>query len=402
MSEISVTNIRRETRAEHIRVVADVSYGNKFLANETYWIEVHERFADDVSLSGNPWLLILLPLALTLRSSLRIDAPVDPTLYENIQSAMNLLAQWFPSVEPVKITAPLAVNPRLPTQTATLFTLGVDSFYTLFTEDERIDDLITIRHIPTEYQGHMQDAVVDVGHQLHKKIIFLETNIRQTNWRLVNWTHLGFVPFFTGCAMVLENRYQQLFIPSLGFREAIQHIDHPEFNRLLSTSQTAIGQHGTGMSRSAKLEVCAANPLFRQYLKVCWQVPAGNCGICEKCYRTKIGLELLGLRETMAIFEDERFSIEGIKARQIKVINSEYYRDLLSVAYAKERHDLAEAIEYLLANTVSARKISTLLKNPQYQAWFRQRPLLWNLFRPIVFRLFGQSIHNIHGPAPKS
>ncbi len=384
MNGIVVTNIRRETRAEHIRVVADVSYGNKFLKNESYWIEVPAHLADEVSLSGNPWLRILLPLALTLHQPIQIDAPVDPVLYENIHSAMDKLVQWYPLAKPVKINAPLEPIKASPQRTGTLFSLGIDSFYTVLKNDPPIDDLIVIRHTADEYRGQVKESVLDVARELGKETVFLETNIRQTNWQIVHWSYFGFIPFFMGCLSILENRYQQILTPSMGIRTAVNHHHHPDIDPLWSSSVTQVQNAGTGVSRFEKLEANVASPVFRKHLKICWKSPTGNCGICEKCYRTKVGLELLGLREEMDIFEDDYFTAEGIKNYRIRERNREYYDDMLAVARAQGRDDLAEPMEYLLEKSMSGGSLALLLKNPKIQAWFRQYPLLWNVLRPTV------------------
>ena len=61
--------------AGRVRLVGDVAYDDR-PGTEAYWLEVDEEYAGSLSLSGSPWLALLLPLAATLGQKLRIGAPV--------------------------------------------------------------------------------------------------------------------------------------------------------------------------------------------------------------------------------------------------------------------------------------------------------------------------------------
>src|SRR5262245_48369525 len=120
---------------KRVRLSGDVVYDDRPGEVEQFWFEVPERYADSLSLSGNPWITSLLPLAVTLRQPLRIHAPVDPVLFENIPKLMETWSAWyrrrFPWVRPVPVDAPLkATAPDSgPRTSAAFFSGGVDSFY---------------------------------------------------------------------------------------------------------------------------------------------------------------------------------------------------------------------------------------------------------------------------------
>ena len=56
---------------------------------------------------------------------------------------------------------------------------------------------------------------------------------------------------------------------------------------------------GDEVGRHQKLDLLASDPLVREHLRVCWQDGSGqlNCGVCEKCLRTELSLQLLGVRD---------------------------------------------------------------------------------------------------------
>ena len=58
------------------------------VAEEAYWYEVPEAFAGELTTSGNPWLVGLLPVAVTLGEPLTLAQPVDANLLDNAHDLM--------------------------------------------------------------------------------------------------------------------------------------------------------------------------------------------------------------------------------------------------------------------------------------------------------------------------
>jgi len=150
MELVSVRIGEAPSAPKRVRLVGDVVYDDRPGQVEPYWFEVPEKYAQSLSLSGNPWITSLLPLAVTLRQPLRIHAPVDPVLFENIPKLMETWAAWyrrrFPWIRPVSVDAPrkateLGPGPR---ESAAFFSGGVDSFYMVLRNPE-IRRLLCVR-----------------------------------------------------------------------------------------------------------------------------------------------------------------------------------------------------------------------------------------------------------------
>src|ERR1700744_5718174 len=77
-----------------VRLVGEVAYDDRPGAPEQYWFDVPEELAGDLSLSGNPWLACLLPLAVVRREPLRLSRPCDPVLVANASRLMKIWCGW--------------------------------------------------------------------------------------------------------------------------------------------------------------------------------------------------------------------------------------------------------------------------------------------------------------------
>jgi hypothetical protein len=74
---------------------------------------------------------------------------------------------------------------------------------------------------------------------------------------------------------------------------------NPISDNLLSGDLMSVIHDGAGYSRTEKVEAIARFPFFADHLKVCWQGPnpCENCGLCEKCIRTRLNFAAAGHEE---------------------------------------------------------------------------------------------------------
>jgi hypothetical protein len=105
MELVSVRIDKSPSGRSRVRLVGDVAYDDRAGAVEQYWFEVPEKYADSLSVSGNPWLACLLPLAVTLRERLRLCLPIDPVLSANASRLMKIWTGWYPRLRVVMLFA---------------------------------------------------------------------------------------------------------------------------------------------------------------------------------------------------------------------------------------------------------------------------------------------------------
>src|SRR5262245_29324155 len=131
MQLVSVRVVRSPSGRERVRLEGDVSYDDCPGKTETWWFDFPERYADALSVSGNPWLACLLPLAVSRGEALRVSLPVDPQLLSNASRLMAIWSGWYPELRPVPVEAessPTQPGPGIRGSGA-FFSGGVDSFY---------------------------------------------------------------------------------------------------------------------------------------------------------------------------------------------------------------------------------------------------------------------------------
>ncbi|HVJ32049.1 MAG TPA: hypothetical protein VND94_02945 [Terriglobia bacterium] len=111
---------------------------------------------------------------------------------------------------------------------------------------------------------------------------------------------------------------------------------NPATDYLLSGSALRIVHDGAGYSRTQKVETLAQNPLASAAVKVCWEGKEThrNCGICEKCVRTRLNYLAVGIADPACF--DTPFDLATVKA--INLRNDAQCAELISIAtYAKAK-----------------------------------------------------------------
>src|SRR5205085_6312252 len=75
---------------------------------------------------------------------------------------------------------------------------------------------------------------------------------------------------------------------------------HPMLDPLWSTERTTIVHDADAVSRAEKFAFLAERPRALANLKVCFEADSEyNCGVCEKCMLTMVGLRAAGVRKDL-------------------------------------------------------------------------------------------------------
>ncbi len=70
---------------------------------------------------------------------------------------------------------------------------------------------------------------------------------------------------------------------------------NPATDYLLSNDRLSMAHDGAAFSRCEKAAVVAEHPTALSTLRVCLMQVGGNCGLCEKCVRTRLNLMAVGV-----------------------------------------------------------------------------------------------------------
>lgn len=345
-----------------VRLTGTVTYDTGTPSREEVWYEVGDHRREDLSTSGNPWLVSLLPLAMTLGEPLRLSVPVDQVLLDRCHQVMEIWKAWYPRLHLVAIEADTRTPMDSAGRTALFFSGGVDSFSSLLRHqapDETayhtpIDDLIMIWGADValgqaQAFARMRQRYQPVASATGKRLVDVATNLRETRWRETDWARLSHGAFLASVGLSLERGYRRLLIAS---SIPVSHGmggwgSHLMVDPLFSTSSTQVVVDAAGESRERKVERVAESELALNNLRVCWRSGTDqNCGACHKCYRTMIALELCGRLGACPTFPVTTLDL----ARVSHLYFGEYrdfriFRRLLAKAWLLGRHDIVRALD---------------------------------------------------------
>ncbi len=386
-----------------VRLLGEVVYGDRPRQPETIWFDVPREHAGSLSLSGNPWLACLLPLAVTLRQPLRLCAPVDPELRAGADRIMRTWAAWDRRRRPVRIDAPsqpteLDGGPR---EAAAFFSGGVDSFYMVLKNGEaadrieapRIDRLISVWgfDIPIEAAGEfglLRARLAAAAAELGKEFLDVATNLRTTRFRETDWGHHSHGGALAGVALMLERLFRTVEIAGTHSEGPLRPWgSHPETDPLFSTSVTRILHDGHAVPRSEKTIYLSRSDLAMRSLHVCFRVrTAENCCDCPKCYLAMLTFEVLGVRDRAATFRAGPIDLDRV--RRIYLRSAAYrrlYADIAARARAAGRTDVAEAME---ASIRRSRWMRPVVKSLE---WMRRKRVVWRVAKRLHPLVLGDS-----------
>jgi hypothetical protein len=346
------------------------------------WFEVPEPESDGLSKTGNPWLLALMPVAVHLGESLRLPLPVDPELLLGAEEIMRAWAKWFPGLRPSPIDAEI-LRPTSHAQpagrTALFFTGGVDSFFSLLHAEapgrrplpgERpVEDLVYVwgYDIPLSDRASFDRKQAQLGslaHRLGKRLVTLATNLRETRLGDLDWGARAHGAALGAAGLMLEGRWSEVRISSSNsYENARPWGSSPFTDAFMSTTATRLVHHGAGFDRFDKLEFLAGSDAAIESLHVCWQTGTDrNCGRCEKCLRTLLALEILGVRHRAATFDAPALDLRLVRRlRYGRAAAPHNLRRLIRAARERGRRDIVRAGEAAFARDRRLRRIETAL-----------------------------------------
>ena len=270
------------------------------------WFRFPAEYAPDGELDASPFLAGTLVWCLRNRENLFVDGPVSPSLLGQVEEITAVLRSFFPSaIRPVEVRAAASREPTPGRAlTASLFTRGLDSWFTLLVAREDPDLQPALTHTvycPTfnakgwsdELREAKVEAVRDASERIGLTLIRLETNVNRV---------AGHGQF----AMALALGPANLLISSGDMRGGlIPRGMHPDLDFRFSTARTKIIHYGNA-SRIQKADRVSQSQVALQTLNVCqydYLEQDRNCGRCEKCVRTMLELHALGALDRCPVFD---------------------------------------------------------------------------------------------------
>ena len=284
--------------------------------------------SEDVSLSARPESLVAAGLLPAMRRglNLHLDLALDPVFLDHLQEVKSLFAKWEPLFKPIRVVSAPS-SPVFPdvekSRVGLFFSGGVDSLYTLLTHQDEITDLIFVHgfdiHPDNLAHGQLaEESVRKVGRQFGKRVIKVETNLRSFLDLYAAWGERAHGAAMAAVAHLLSDELARIYISaSDSGAYLLPWGSHPDLDPFWSSSGLEFIHDGCETTRTGKLGRIAESDIALEHLRVCWKNQAGalNCGRCEKCIRTMIGLKITGALDRCTAFEKplRLWTVLGIK-----------------------------------------------------------------------------------------
>ncbi len=337
-----IGQIRIETTDTGTRLSADVD-------GTTVWFQFRGHYAlpnrvETVLAS------VLLP-AMARREPLVVDPPASASalFLENLASYQAILSAWYPFLAAVPVHVAVRdtpAGPAFPSSAVCLFSGGVDSMHAF------LENLDTISHAlfvcgfdiqPGQRERLEQARQLNakfVEGRCGKTLIEVETNVKQLMAQHGTGPFQG--PPLVGIALGLG--FSTTIVPaSHTMLELAPWDSHPMTDPLLRTERCATVHYGP-VRRSQKVAAIGRVPGALDDIRVCNASDLYNCGRCEKCLRTMVALELLGLpsKALPAFGPDQRALLRHMKVYDDSALT--FWADNYALARTQNRPDLARLL----------------------------------------------------------
>jgi hypothetical protein len=268
--------------------------------------------------AADPFVPALLLPSMAAGEELELVPPVSPRLLASLGRVQDIFGCWFPLLRKVEVRARGELKPpdTMGTGVGTLFSGGVDSFYTLLTSLKGYPGCLPVSHLlymqgletPLEKSKGLDQSrrrAEEIAAAMGKTLIRGETNLR-THFSL-DYEYVYHGPALLSSALALSAGLKCIVVPSsYAYDQLCPSATHPLLDPLWSTERMEVLHDSCAPRRADKLALVGRDPIAQQYVRVCLRNDGGpyNCGRCRKCVRTMAMLELLGLLKDARTFPE--------------------------------------------------------------------------------------------------
>jgi hypothetical protein len=389
---MKIENLRSEKKDNRTRVSAQVKWEDGERPLQEIYFETVEAFSNDISCNPHAFLVACIMPALRFgEKRIFIDAEICPELKDGLVTAMGLICNWFDRYNGASSLVRIETKPQkyvgLSSKTPRagfLFSGGIDSLATL--RANRI-------HYSPEHPGYIKDGILIYGLEVYKPedfenvlnavsilakdagvtLIPVYTNIKDLGpednkifWGDF-WIHEFMGATFAAVAHAFSKRLSALSINSChDIPNLMPYSSHPLLNPYYSSSDLKIRHEGIHLSRLAKTELVSGWDLALRHLRVCnkseeYNTERLNCGKCEKCVRTMLAFQALGVLEKTEAFPVNTVSVELVnEAVQLGANTLPLYHEIMELLAKKGQNDLVQAIEHRIEVFYHQQKIKKL------------------------------------------
>ena len=373
---MEIRELRRVTPDRGVRAEADLVWEDADLATRTLWFETEAACALDYSAIPDGFKLACMdPSAWPGARRVRQEAPVCHVMRDNAVAVARLLHQAHPhaTVPELQVDRGFAPGtPRRPSRTGMFLSGGVDALSVLRRNrlDYPLDHPEAIRDaylgfglygfdvtedgpVPERLAawGQLRARMAGLAERQSLTLVPFLTNVRTFAPDYLSWSRALFTPLTAACVHGFADRVSSVRLGSDG--SSLEPGDVSESQTLsqcLSTAALELRLDLLSMDRLARIGLLADWDEGRALMQPChWvEVPTPgqiNCGRCEKCVRTMLGLVVHGRLADASAFDADDLTPDVIEEIRIPSRNKlEHLTLFVRPQLRAGRRDLAQAI----------------------------------------------------------
>ena len=313
---------------------------------EIYFDFLGESFPEPYVLDG--FVNAVIFHAMASGQDIRVDGRMTRAALLNLATFQEAWCRWKPGVyKPVRIEPQALIDdaPRAPARSIAAFSGGADAIFTALRHagDPYALESVMLVHgfdVPLDRPdqfGRLVERVRPFLDHLKLRPRIVRTNIAEL--RLQDWLD----SFLAQLSCCLHGYAHEFRFGLTGGGEPYDALvlpwgQNPCTDYLLSGDGFAIVHDGAAYSRTEKIAAIARDPIATRAIKVCWESAdlSTNCGVCEKCVRTRLNFKAVGVDEP-SCFEGP---LTGEQIRRIRFSNDSQRAGFRSILAYAESHGL--------------------------------------------------------------
>ena len=353
---------------------------SKFFLTDRFVVEYDKNIEDvDESILVIPPISTVIPIAWATGADVYVET-LDKSYLDSLNKVEQVFRGWFPQFSfSGKIHVQNLIANKFNNEGyALLFSGGVDSLTSYVKHKDQQPTLISIwgADIPTyEYKfwDKVRSRLLNFADEEGVDIQFIKANIQEipnnslltSKYRVESWwgsvSH-GLI-LLGLCAPLTTENIGTIYIAAThtyDFKKPWG--SHPWIDNKVSWADTKIVHDGYELSRQGKLKFLKNNPRCLSYLRVCWsQHQEYNCGYCEKCLRTIVGLILENV--------DPKYCNFIIKNNILSLVQIYLSKGILNLG--SDEIFMLQDIQKHIPETILDSGVSRKYKSEKFFRWFK-------------------------------